>query len=253
MNNYSKNTELENIVYFNEDGVKCTEVFKDIPEYEGLYQVSDLGRIKSLSRIVLRNGKYPVKTKVKILSLKENRNGYMNINLFIDGNRKTKLVHQLVAVAFLNHDYKEFNIVVNHKNFIRNDNRPCNLECVTRRENTNLKHIKSSSEYTGVSWHKIKEKWSSNISIGRKKIHLGYFDNEKEASEYYENALIAINNGTEIQFKHTQYTSKYKNVHWNKKAKKWRGYINKKYIGVFSTELEAHIACEEYRNKLKNE
>tara|TARA_R110002049_G_scaffold246694_1_gene420804 strand:+ start:298 stop:795 length:498 start_codon:yes stop_codon:yes gene_type:complete len=161
------------------------EEFKDIPNHEGLYQVSNLGRVKSLPN--------KVRFSEKILKPCKNAYGYLVVCLRKDGKTKVRTVHQLVAEAFLNHVPCGFKIIVNHKNFIRHDNRAENLELDTNRNNTNKKHLKSSSEYTGVSWHKNSKKWESNITINGKKKHLGYFTCEIKASEAYENALLNLN------------------------------------------------------------
>lgn len=252
---YHKNLSLENLSYINEEGLDCIEEFRDIPDYEGLYQVSDLGRVKSLSRIILKHGKYPSQSKEKILSLRINKYGYVTLNLYKESVRKTKLAHQLVVAAFLNHVQVGRELVANHINFIRRDNRLENLEIVTQRENTNLKHIKSSSEFTGVSWDSTKCRWASVIHVDGKRIHIGYFDDELEASNYYENALLAVHNGTEIQLKRKTSSSKYRHVCWDKKLKKWVAQItiNKvyKHLGVYTEELEAHYAVEKYKKELQ--
>ncbi len=251
---YHKNFSLESLPYINLEGLICWEEFKDIPDYEGLYQVSDLGRVKSLARIILKHGKYPSQSTEKILSSRINKYGYVTLNLYKESVRKTKLVHQLVVGAFLNHVQVGRTLVANHMNFIRWDNRLSNLEIITHRENTNLKHIKSSSQFTGVAWHSTKKLWSCKITVKNKQVHIGYFDDETEASRYYENALIAIQNGTEIKLKRKITSSKYMHVHWNKTNKNWIAQIviNKvvKYIGSYSTELEAHEAVEKFKKEL---
>lgn len=130
------------------------EKWKDIVNYEGIYEVSNLGNIKSLSRTILRNGKYPYLSKERILNKAIDANGYNVVSLYKNGKQKTCKVHQLVAQSFLNHFSLGYEVVVNHINFIKTDNKVENLEIVTARENSNLKHIKSSSKYVGVSWDK---------------------------------------------------------------------------------------------------
>tara|TARA_R110000823_G_C15715225_1_gene478009 strand:- start:62 stop:580 length:519 start_codon:yes stop_codon:yes gene_type:complete len=166
------------------------EVFKDIPNYEGLYQVSNLGNVKSLDRVVIRSNGKTYTAKEKILKNNIGSRFYYSVKLY--NNKKIKKsykVHQLVAIAFLNHKPCGYDLVVNHKNFNKLDNRVVNLELVTQRENANHKHIKSSSKYTGVSWDKRLKKWSSKININNKSIHLGMFKIEIEASLKYQEAL----------------------------------------------------------------
>lgn len=157
------------------------EEWKDVVGYEGLYQISNLGNVKSL-----------YSKKEKILRVFDDGRGYLQVGLSLNGVKKMKKIHQLVAIAFLNHIPCGYDLVVNHKNLIKADNRVENLEIVTNRENSNLKHIKSSSEYTGVSWDKSTNRWVSQIHINKKSITLGRFKNEIDASIAYQKALKNI-------------------------------------------------------------
>ena len=168
------------------------EIWKDVKGYEGMYQVSSLGNVKSLERIVLKNGLYPFIHKELILKAAKNTHGYYYVRLSKDGKAKNKLVHQLVAIEFLNHIPNGFNLVVNHKDINRQNNNIDNLEIVTSRENSNLKHIKSSSQYVGVRWHKASRKWHAAISIKKESTHLGCFDDEYDAHIAYQNKLKEI-------------------------------------------------------------
>jgi len=156
------------------------EIFKDIPNYEGMYQVSNLGNVKSI-----RFG------KEKTLKTGLTR-GYKFFVVCIKRKQKTMYVHQAVAMVFLNHIPCGQTFVVNHKNFNRTDNRLENLEIVTMRENSNQKHFKSTSKYVGVYWNKDRKKWISRIRINRKQIYLGTFNCELKASYAYINALKNI-------------------------------------------------------------
>jgi hypothetical protein len=149
------------------------EIFKDIPNYEGMYQVSNFGRVKSLKF-----------GKERILKPATGKRNYLECVL---SNKKTKTVtvHQLVVITFLGHVPCGLKLVVNHKNFVRTDNRLNNLEIITVRENTNLKHINSSSKYTGVHWSKKNKKWHAQIYINNKVKYLGCFTDEIKASEAY--------------------------------------------------------------------
>ena len=157
------------------------EEFRDVKNYEGLYQVSNLGRVKSL--------KYG---KERILKPNSNGHGYLQVDFRKDGKRKVRTVHQLVAEAFLDHTPCGMKLIVNHKNFIRHDNRAENLELDTNRNNTNQKHLNSSSEYTGVSWYESRKKWTAQIHINGNKKFLGRFTCELEASKAYQKALREI-------------------------------------------------------------
>lgn len=182
---YSKNLDLAPIEYFCEfDKIIKTEQWIDIINYENKYQISDLGRIKSL--------KYHNANTHKILKQSKGTHNYNHICLCKDNTSKTIKTHKLVAIAFLNHTPCGHKLVINHKNFIRTDNRKLNLEIITNRENSNLKHILSTSKYVGVSWDKAIKRWRSSIVINNKYKYLGVFISEIDAHNAYQNALLQI-------------------------------------------------------------
>lgn len=101
------------------------EIWKPVVGYEGLYEVSNLGRIKSLN---CYNYKYP-----RILKLGKRPDGYLCVGLSKNNTTKTKVVHRLVAEAFIpNPDNLE---MVNHKDEDRANNNVENLEWCTRSYN----------------------------------------------------------------------------------------------------------------------
>lgn len=117
------------------------EIWKDIKDYEGLYQVSNLGRVKSLRKEVnFYCGLYmEIKKRVyreRIISLKKSNKGYLNITLYKNGIEKHFNVHRLVAETFLT------NInnlpAVNHIDGNKENNKVDNLEWCTYSEN--MKH-----------------------------------------------------------------------------------------------------------------
>ena len=176
------------------------EVWKNVPNYLG-YQVSSFGRVKSLQRIEIgRDGKKRT-IKYKMLAIEVTDQGYHRVGLTANGVFKRIKVHQLVAMAFLGHTPCGNYMVVNHKNFIRSDNRLDNLEIVTNRENCNKSHIKSASQFVGVTERKTDGKWIARIRVNDIRVNLGAFDNESEAGLYYKNAVISIERGEPIERK----------------------------------------------------
>ena len=112
--------------------------------------------------------------------------GYPQVTL----NRKSKLVHQLVAMAFLSHVQCGHKLVVDHEDEVKTNNKLSNLKIDTNRGN--LSRRGGSSEYVGVYWYKASEKWASKIGVGGKQIHLGYFTNEIDAHNAYQKKLKEI-------------------------------------------------------------
>ena len=105
------------------------EVWRDVKGYEGLYQVSNMGRVKSLER----KNNYGRTVKERILKPAFDGWGYLVVTLCADGKRKNLMVHRLVCEAF--NDNRDEKPEVNHINEIKTDNRACNLEWCTRIEN----------------------------------------------------------------------------------------------------------------------
>ena len=105
------------------------EVWKDIEGYDGYYQVSNLGRIKSLPRIDSMNR--PVNGSITVI---KNSNKYYRCALYKNGKQKSYLIHRLVAIHFVPNIYNKPD--VNHKNGVKSDNTAENLEWVTKSENS---------------------------------------------------------------------------------------------------------------------
>lgn len=128
------------------------EIWKPIKNYEGLYEVSNLGRIKSLGKKLYNINKnaYNFYQYECIISPSTNK-GYLQVNLSKNGISKCFKVHRLVAIAFIPNPKKYPQI--NHKNEIRNDNRVENLEwCDCKYNNNygkrNIKISKKVAQYT---------------------------------------------------------------------------------------------------------
>jgi hypothetical protein len=127
--------------------------------------------------------------KGKTLSPNYNGGGYLKVNLYKNKVAKTYMVHQLIAFTFLNHKPSGYKIVINHINHKKNDNRVCNLEITSQRQNANRKHLKSKSKYVGVHHIKSSNKWMARIVINGERKYLGVFKNEYSAHLAYKQEL----------------------------------------------------------------
>jgi len=141
------------------------EEWKDIEGYEGLYQVSNLGNVKSLKRVIVKKNGVSLPIEEKILKPSIASHGYRVVVLANKGQLKQMLIHRLVAKAFVDNpnNYKE----INHKDGNKLNNNISNLEWCTYTENlvhaykTNLRKTK---KYICVETGK---EYSSTIEIER--------------------------------------------------------------------------------------
>ena len=148
------------------------KIWKDIPGYENVYQVSNYGEVKSLKF-----------GKERILKPGKNSGGYYYVGLFKNDKKKSIVIHKLVAMAFLNHIPDGMTTIVNHIDNNPSNNFLDNLELVSQRYNASC-----HKQDVGVSWYKQKNKWFTKIHIN-KQIHLGYFTNKQDAIDMYQKAL----------------------------------------------------------------
>ena len=108
------------------------EIFKDIAEYEGLYQVSNLGNVKALN--------YRHTGKDKILKPKNKKDGYLEVNLCKEGKVKHHLIHRLVGQAFIENPNNLPQI--NHRDEDKTNNASSNLEWCDAAYNINYSQSK---------------------------------------------------------------------------------------------------------------
>lgn len=124
------------------------EKWKDIAGFKGIYQVSNLGRVKSLDRKCLASNGIKYFKKGCLLKPSSDRRGYLVCNLSKDNKMHTQKIHRLVANAFL--DNVNNLPVVNHKDENKMNNNVSNLEWCTRKYNSNYGHMKEHHRNNGA-------------------------------------------------------------------------------------------------------
>lgn len=188
---YYKNLSLENLFYIDENGVLQDEEWKDIPNYEGFYKISNLGRIKTLQVLfVNRNGTITTfKERIRRQSVSSNK--YLTLRLTKNKVSTTFTTHQLLAIAFLNHVVDGHKTVVDHWDDNRLNNVFWNLRLVTHRENDSKKKG-GTSKYTGVFLRKDRGSWTTVIYIHTKQLRIASFKTEETANMAYQIALTNI-------------------------------------------------------------
>lgn len=150
-----------------------SEVWRDVKGFEGLYQVSNMGRVKILARI----DKWGYKRKERMVKSSLSASGYLQINLYKNGKHCVTRAHRLVAQAFIPNpnNYP----IINHKDEVRTNNKVSNLEWCTVEYNNNYgtRNIKGSITKTnGLRCKKVAQLdkkgnlikvWISSADSGR--------------------------------------------------------------------------------------
>jgi hypothetical protein len=161
-----------------------TEIWKAIPGYEGRYQVSDWGNVRSLNY-------YGNTGRIQNLKPSLSKQGYLQVSLYLNGKMKTFRVHVLVAMAFLKHIPDRHNKIVDHiQEGNKLNNSLKNLQITTARINTTKYRVRDLP--TGVCFCKKNKKYNSHINIKKKLVYLGSFLTPEEASQAYQNKLKEI-------------------------------------------------------------
>jgi len=167
------------------------EIWKDIHKYEGYYQVSNFGRVKSLKRKSMGRR---VKERIMKSSSRSRTNPYLTVNLSVEGAVKKFSIHVLVAEAFIG--ARPLGLQVDHIDYNPLNNHWSNLQYVSQR--TNLSKDRSGrSKFTGV-FPKNKSfkhmRWECMANFNGKLVSIGLFHKEEEASIGYQ---LAISDGIE--------------------------------------------------------
>lgn len=167
------------------------ETWKDIDGYEGLYQVSDIGRIKALPRH-RRAGNISYVQKEHMMTQFTNTSGYKYVRLNIGSDKRMFFVHRLVAGAFVENPLSLPE--VNHKNEIKTDNNAGNLEWCTRCYNetygTKRERIQRTKEILNSDYYALMKK-NLNHSYGAEKPVLCYMPDGTFVTRYSSISIAA--------------------------------------------------------------
>lgn len=108
------------------------EIWKAVKGYEGFYEISNLGHVRSVDRLV-QHGKHIIQRHGKLLKPVADQNGYLHVYLARSGKQSQKSIHVLVATAFIHKDSPD--LEVNHKDGDKSNNCVSNLEWITHKAN----------------------------------------------------------------------------------------------------------------------
>ena len=170
------------------------EIWKHVVGYEGLYEVSDLGRIRSLdrSRPHSRNANYSFLCRGKIRKIHNDKNGYQRVTLCKGGRQSNKQVHRIVGYAFLG---LTDDLQIDHVDGDPKNNRLDNLRTATGGQNmigSRRKHKGATSQYRGVSWHDRDRRWVAQIQFNRTNFYLGCYSEEIDAAKAFDKKAIEL-------------------------------------------------------------
>lgn len=166
------------------------EIWKDIPDYEGFYQASNLGRVKSLSRKM--NHYVPGFDKrilpEKILTAAFNKKtGYYQFQLSKNNKKQRFTAHRAVMYAF----HGKSNLHIDHINSIKTDNSLANLRYVTPRQNAEYARIRHTPyREIGISWQIRQKKWKAVLYHNNINTCVGFFSTKEAAIEARINKMI---------------------------------------------------------------
>lgn len=184
------------------------EIWKDIPNYKGYYQASNLGLIRSVSRDIhdtIKNSKRKRVFNSIIKRQNINLRGYSYTTLSKNGKNSTCEVHKLIAITFIGHTQCGYIEVIDHINNNKLDNRAENLRITTNRDNVSKSFMLKNkySKYTGVCLDKSRNCLKSAIQIKGTIINLGRSNCELKAAYIYNTAVKNINkfNGNQKEFR----------------------------------------------------
>lgn len=164
------------------------EEWRSVPDYEGFYEISNFGRLRSLDRSVISTKNISRTVKGRIIRERFDKDGYISYMLCKNSKTETIKAHKLVCICFLDYQRKH-NYTIDHINGVKSDNKATNLRIISHRENVTKSMKIGKSKYRGVDFNLQNNKWRSRIMINSKRINLGYFETEIEAHNAYQKYL----------------------------------------------------------------
>jgi len=156
------------------------EEWRDIKGYEGLYQISNLGRVKSIERTNFDKSGSRYNIHEKILKIEINRNGYKYVGLWKDNIGHQKEIHRVMAVAFIPNPENKPMVDHHDKNPLNNNLN--NLRWCTRAENRYNQITNSSTGIKNVSLDKRHDVYRVQFHIGGTYQHFGSYKTLEEAT-----------------------------------------------------------------------
>ena len=167
----------------------------DVPYYEGSYQITKNGYIRSLSRVCTKKDG----TLMKVVGRKRtphiNTHGYLALSLYHNGVRKHEAIHRLLVMTFIYGGEIPTGVIVDHIDQIKTNNKLSNLRTTDLRVNRMNSDTlaNNTSKCAGVFKQSGRKIWSVRISINNKSIFLGSKEKEVDASRLYVLAVENLN------------------------------------------------------------
>lgn len=169
------------------------EIWKDIKGYEGLYQISNLGRVKGLRRFYYdKNGRRQGRKENILKPFISRNNPYYTVRLYKNCIGKLHKIHILVWDTFSNEKRDGQKLQIDHHDNNKGNNFFTNLKLVTNRTNTSKAKAIGRDIPTGVYFNKSRNKYQAQITYNKKVHSLGRYDDMIEASRAYQNALCKL-------------------------------------------------------------
>jgi len=152
--------------------------------FEDSYEVSDLGRVRSVTRERPNKHKSTALIAGFYLIPMKNKSGHLSVKLYKNNSPKQKFIHTLVVESFVGVGLVKKGFVIDHVNNIPSDNRLENLQIITMSLNGRKDRSKGTSNYRWVYFDKTYNRWWFSINVQGKKVRSTRFKTEMEAHEF---------------------------------------------------------------------